>query len=453
MAGKISLSRRSLLRGLLCGGAVSVGLPTLEVMLNGNGTAHADGTPLPKRFGVFFWGNGVRLNRWTPSATGGGYALTDELAPLRAVKDYVSVVSGHNIKTGNPQGHHAGSVGILSGAPLISQAANGAPYASTFSQPSIDQVVASSIKAQLRFRSLEVGVSRSVTTGEGTTLRYLSHNGPDNPNPAEYSPQALFTRLFGPGFRAPDQAQPVDPRLKLRRSVLDAVRQDASSLKLRLGVNDQRRMEQHLDSIRALETQILAIEQAPPPPVSCALPVAPTVMVGDARLMAVNEAMAGLVAMSLACDQTRVFSVHFSGSVGGTSYPELNASNHHSLTHDEPGDQPTVHGITVFIMQRLAKLLEKLKDTQEGAGNLLDSCAILASTDVAEGQPHSISDYPILVAGKAGGALTHPGIHVRGNGNNTSDVLLTLLRAMDLDVSEFGKEGGRTTNTVAGLLR
>jgi hypothetical protein len=237
----------------------------------------------------------------------------------------------------------------------------------------------------------------------------------------------------------------------LRRSVLDAVREDANALKMRLGVNDQRRMDQHLESIRTLENQIRAIEQAPPPPSACALPTSPTVMVGDARLIAVNEAMANLAAMALACDQTRVLSYMFSGSVGGTSYPELMASNHHALTHDEPGDQPKVHGITVFIMQRLAKLLEALQGIKEGAGNLLDNCAILATSDLAEGLPHSINDYPILVAGKAGGALKHPGIHVRGNGTNTSDVLLTLLQAMDLNVTEFGKGGGRTTSTVAAL--
>jgi Protein of unknown function (DUF1552) len=449
--GSRHVSRRSVLRGMLYGGAVSIGLPTLEIMLNGNGSAYAQGAPLPKRFGVFFWGNGVRLKQWTPSATGAGYALSDELKPLANVKDYVSVVSGYNIKTGNQRGHHAGCVGILSGAPMISQDPKGAPYASTFGAPSIDQVVAASIKDKLRFRSLEIGVSKTVTTGEGSTLRYLSHNGPDNANPPEYAPATLFTRLFGPGFRAPDQTMSVDPKLALRRSVLDAVREDVLSLKPRLGMNDLRRMDQHLESIYALETQIKAIEMAPPPPSGCKAPVAPTVTPSDQRIIAVNDAMSALCAMALACDQSRVFSVMFSGSVGGTSYPEIGAGNHHSLTHDEAGDQPKVHEVTVFIMQRFAKLLETLKATPDGAGNLLDSSVILASSDTAEGQPHSINDYPILVAGKGNGALVHPGVHIRGKGDNTSNVLLTLLQAMDVSVSEFGKEGGRTTEAVAGL--
>jgi hypothetical protein len=446
------IGRRSILRGMLYGSMVGIGLPTLDLMLNDHGTAYADGTPLPKRFGIFFWGNGVRLDKWTPKTTGAGYELTEELAPLSNVKDYVSVVSGYNIKSGNERGHHAGCVGILSGAPMVVQAPEGAPFASTFSAPSIDQVVAGSIKDTLRFRSLELGISKNVTKGEGTTLRYLSHNGPDNANPPEYSPQALFTRLFGPGFRAPDPNQPVDPRLMLRRSVLDVVREDANKLKQRLGKTDLERMEQHLTSIRALENQIRVIEEAPPPPIICVAPGMPTITtLNDERITAINEAMSGLLAMALACDQTRVFSVLFSGSVGGTSYPEIGATNHHSLTHDEPDEQPKVNEVTVFIMKQLATLLETLKGVSEGDGNLLDSCAILASSDTAEGQPHTINDYPILVAGKAGGALKHPGIHVRGKGNNTSDVLLTLLQATGMEASEFGKDGGRTTNTVSEL--
>jgi hypothetical protein len=154
----------------------------------------------------------------------------------------------------------------------------------------------------------------------------------------------------------------------------------------------------------------------------------------------------------LACDQSRVFSYMFSGSVGGTTYPELKISgNHHSLTHDEAGDQPQVQSITVFIMQRFAALLEALKAVPEAGGNLLDRSVILASTDCSEGQPHSITNYPILVAGAGGGALVHPGVHFKANKGNASDVLLTLLQAMDLPLTEFGSGGGHTTGTVAAL--
>src|SRR5262249_38674002 len=157
--------------------------------------------------------------------------------------------------------------------------------------------------------------------GEGTTLRYLSHNGPDNPNPPEYSPAALYARVFGGSFSAPDQMSMLDPKLALRRSVLSAVRDDASALRARLGKSDQQRLDQHFESIRELENQISALQNAPPPPPSCALPAKPMdPSGGDQNLTATNAAMSKLIALSLACDQTRVFSLMFSGSVGGTSY-------------------------------------------------------------------------------------------------------------------------------------
>lgn len=451
---KLRINRRAVLRGLAYGGAISVGLPVLECMLDSSGKALADGTALPKRFGVFFWGNGLRMAKYLPSSVG-AYTLTETLAPLMNVKDYVSVVSGYDIKTGNERGHHAGCVGILSGAPMISQDPKGAPYASTFSAPSIDQVVAASAGMSTRFKSLEVGISKNVTTGEGTTLRYLSHNGPDNPNPPEYSPKALYTRVFGTGFTAAGgQAPAIDPKLALRKSVLSAVREDATDLRKRLGKSDQVRLDQHFESIRALENQITSVEQAPPPPSSCSAPMAPADSPGDSKLTSTNASMANLVALSLACDQTRVFSYLFSGSVGGTSYPELSIStNHHTLSHDEGGDQPQVQKISVFIMQRFAALLEALKAIPEGDGNLLDNCIILASSDVTEGQPHSINNYPILVAGGGGGALVHPGIHIKGSKGNASDVLLTLLQAMGLPLTEFGKGGGLTRQTVAALRK
>jgi hypothetical protein len=402
---------------------------------------------------VFFWGNGVRLAQFVPTSTGAAYALTPLLQPLADVKDYVSVVSGYDIKTGNERGHHAGCVGILSGSPMLSQDPKGAPYASTFTAPSVDQVVAAQLGASTRFRSIEVGVSKNVSASEGTTLRYLSHNGPDNANPPEYSPKALYSRLFGSGVATPTAQPKLDPKLALRRSVLSAVREDATTLRSRLGKTDQRRIDQHFESIRALENQIASLEASAPPPAACAVPEMPADTSGDKNLTATNAAMAKLLATSLACDQTRVFSVLFSGSVGGTSYPELNISaNHHSLTHDESGAQPQVQQVTKFIMERFAALLTALRDIPEGDGNLLDRSVILASSDCSEGQPHTITDYPILVAGGGGGALVHPGVHIRGKSGNASDVLLSVLKAMDLPLNEFGNKGGHTTQTVPGLL-
>jgi hypothetical protein len=446
---KFKLSRRTMVRGIVGGGAIALALPPLEAMFDNNGRAYADNTPIPKRFGVFFWGNGVKQDRWIPSNTGVGWTPSPALESLAGVRDYVSVVSGMNIAQGG-RAHHAGTVGILSGAPLVAQPSMGGPYCSTFSAPSIDQVVASALGNVTRFRSLEVGVSPAIVMNEGTTLRCLSHNGPDNVNPPMYSPRDVFMRVFGDGFVAPGTEPMIDPRLGLRRSILDAVMADARALQLRVGSADRMRLDQHFESVRSLERQIAILEEARPvpPPASCALPMMP----GDFDLndlAGISHAMSDLLAMALACDQTRVFSNMFSGSVSLAVYRGIGSDtvHHHNLTHDEPGDQPLVHNITCFIMAQFAYMLEALRSVPEGDGNLLDHCAILASTDTGEGVSHSITDFPILVAGRANGAL-RGGVHHRAVGDNTSKVLFTLLHAMDIPVDEFGVGLGRVTSGV-----
>ncbi|HMI82913.1 MAG TPA: DUF1552 domain-containing protein [Polyangiaceae bacterium] len=451
-----ALSRRRLLRGIMGGAVIAIGLPPLEAMFNGHGTAYAGGAPIPKRLGIFFWGNGVKLDRWVPTATGAAWTPSLALEPLTALKDYVSVVSGMNIKTGNERGHHAGCVGILSGAPMVSQPHPNSGYVSTFSKASIDQIAAAAISQGTRFRSLEVGVSRRVVTGEGTTLHYLSHNGPDSFNPPEYDPAKVFDRLFGAGFVPPSSTTPpVDPSLALRRSVLDAVLADVADVKSRVGATDRVRLDQHLANIRSIENRLTQVPPPPPPTLSCKLPLKPGSFPDVSGKEAIEErmkAMSDLIAMAFACDQTRVFSMMFSGSVGSTVFWQVGAtSGHHDLTHNEAGNQPMVHDTTVFTMKQFATLLAALKAIPEGAGNVLDNCAILASSDVADGFAHSINNYPIVVAGGAGGALKYPGVHYKSAGENTSMVLFSLLKAVGLPLTEFGDAGGRVTTSCTAI--
>jgi hypothetical protein len=450
------LDRRTLLRGALSGAAVTVALPTLESMLNGNGTALAAGQRLPRRMGVFFWGNGIRHKFWVPAQRGARWNLSDELEPLAPVKKYINVVTGLVVKTGNEQGHHAGTVGILSGCPMVSQPHPSSAYASTFSAPSIDQVAAAAIGKTTPFRSLEVGVSRQVTENEGTTLLYLSHRGPDAPNPPEYDPARVFDRLFGAAGR-PGTGLGADSALEsgrqMGRSVLDVVAEDARALERQLGSNDRRRIELHLDGIREIERRVSREWRRA---AQCRAGERPgTLAAGETQEphVVINEAMSRLTALALSCDLTRVFSFMFSGSVGETSYWEVGQDqSHHQFTHDEVGDQPTVHAATVFVMQQFSRLLQTLKETPDGAGNLLDSSVILASSDTADARAHDLNDYPVLIAGRGGGSLKYPGIHYRSDTKeNTSKALLSVLRAAGLPLTTFGQKGGQVAESLTAI--
>lgn len=451
----MKLSRRTLLRAA----GAAVALPTLDAMLNSHGTAYAQGMPLPLRFMVWFFGNGVLRAKWTPAATGGNWQLTEQLQPLGALKPYVNVVSGYDVKTPNARGHHNGVAAMLSGAPFIPlQPTNGAPYASKFGMKSIDQVAADVIGTTTTFKSLQLAVSKRYTTGEGPTLQYLSHRGPDSPMPQEENPAALFSRLFM-GFTPKD---PTDPRDRLRVSVLDAVRDDARRLQTRLGASDRARLDQHLTSISELRSQILAL-----PPVitsSCAVPAAVTEDNGDVggveQYQAVNQAFSDMIALAFACDLTRVVTYQFTGSVGGQCFSDLAPGQprdtEHSLTHDAAQQGAVNEGIK-FTMKCFAYTLQKLKDSVDGTGNLLDRSCVLCTSDVAEGLDHSIKDYPILVAGKAGGALKYPGIHERGplagiSGPNASNVLLSCVQAVGTGLTSVGKDSGLSTTPCAAIM-
>jgi hypothetical protein len=147
--------------------------------------------------------------------------------------------------------------------------------------------------------------------------------------------------------------------------------------------------------------------------------------------------MADLCTMALACDQTRVLSVWYSDPVSDVLYPDA-AAGHHQLTHDEPGDQPQINAIIQGVMTSLAYFVGALQATREGEASLLDSVALLATTDVSEGRTHQIDEYPILLAGNACGAL-RSGFHYRSRTKeSTSHVALSLLRALDLPAADFG---------------
>jgi hypothetical protein len=306
------------------------------------------------------------------------------------------------------------------------------------------------------FRSLEVGVSRRMTENEGTTLLYLSHRGPDNANPPECDPERVFDRLFGAAGRlgtAGGGQSALASERAVGRSVLDAVAADTQALHARVSAGDRHRLEQHLQNIREIEKRVASDWRRPAQCRIGAWPSAAREREGKEPLAEVNEAMCRMVALALSCDLTRVFSLQFSGSVGGTVYWQVGADKpHHQVTHDEEGEQPQVHASTVFVMKQFARLLETLAATPDGAGHLLDRSAILASTDTTQGKEHTIEDYPIVVAGRAGGALRYPGVHYRSDGKeNASKVLLSVLRAVGLRLPRFGSKGGEVDTALSAI--
>jgi hypothetical protein len=436
------IHRRTLLKGVLGGSLVTLGLPPLELFLDRPRRGLAADGGFPRRLGIFFWGNGNIPPLWNPEGEGPDWTPSPQLEPLAPMKHRVSVITGTQVPFLNRVPHGSGLVGALSGADLLD--IRGDEF--TFSRPSLDQVAAAVIGRETRYRSLELAVIPSAG---------FSHNGPRSVNPAESSPARLFDRLFNPdgGFREPGSNAPPDPKLHLRRSVLDAVHRDAARLARRLGARDAARLDQHLTGVRELEQRIARLEAAPPSLAACMAPAAPAAdypnVEGRPPISEVSGVMIELLAMALACDQTRVFSLFFCPPLADTLFLDL-PFGHHQLTHDEGGDQPQVHRIVRFVMGELRRLLERFDAIPEGDGTLLDHVSILATSDLSFGRTHSIEDYPVLVCGGSSGALKS-GVHVKAQGEPISRVGLSLLRAVGVPQAEYGDGAARVTDGIAGL--
>jgi len=435
-----SLSRRTVLRGLLGGAAITVGLPPLEAMFNTNGTALADGGALPGRFVLWFWGNGMIPERWTPSAVGLGDAweLSEQLLPLAPVKHRLAVVTGTEVRLPNRIPHWTGAGGILSGQDPLGEEGDW-----TFTGPTIDQILAQEIGGQTRFRSLEVGARPSGG---------VSFNGPNSRNPFESSPRAFFERIFGAGFTAPGEEPIIDPKVGLRRSVLDAVMEQTEALETRVGTADKQRLEQHMSGIRDLELRLARMEDDPPNLASCERPEEPGADETFASILQSGQLMGELSAMALACDQTRVLSYAHTGPVDNFVYPGID-DGHHRLTHDEPEPQEGVHAVTVQIMAELAGFIGKLDSIVEGDGTMMDNVSLLATSGVSLARTHALDEFPLIVAGGGCGALQQD-IHYRSSTReNASKVMLTMLRSMGLNPPSFGTGETQATESLSGIER
>jgi hypothetical protein len=242
----------------------------------------------------------------------------------------------------------------------------------------------------------------------------------------------------------------------MRRSVLDAVEDDALRLRKRLGTTDRQRLDQHLAGVRTLELQIARLEQNPPSRAACMKPGSPLddypKIEGRAQLTAINRAITDVMVMALACDQTRVFSHWFTPSVSNVLFPEA-SDGFHQLTHDEPGDQPQVNAIVKIIMGELAYLIEKLDSIPEGTdgGTLLDNLVLFCTSDCSLGRQHRLEEFPILLAGGAGGQI-RMGTHYRSPASeNATMVLFTLAQAMGLSFSTFGSGNGMASSGLSAI--
>lgn len=446
-------SRRDvLLRGALGGIGVTVGVPILDAFLDNNGKAFAatmGGGPLPVRFGTWFWGCGMIPDRWQPKAVGQGYDLPPQLAAIKPVQEHVSVLSGFDVPLegkGNLP-HISGNTAVRTGAPSDDWLAIRAP--------TLDVLIADAIGSGTLYRSLDL-------SADGNARTSYSFRDGRNMNAATPSAMELYSKIFGPGFNDPNKGEfKPDPRYMARRSVLSAVTDQRKALVDSVGASDRARLDQYFTSLREMEQKLALQLQKPPPLEACRIPEAPTRANGLKDITDVEQRkvhhrlMAEMLAMALACNQTRVFNMTFSTAASDlrqagetTGYHQ---SSHEELIDRTIGYQPTVDFFATHSMEAWADFVSVLAGIKEGDGTLLDNMLVFAHSDVSYAKNHDVQGIPVMLAGRAGGKI-RSGVHINGAGQPISRVGLTLQQSMGMVVKDWGLDGMKTDKPVGELF-
>jgi len=439
-------ARRRVLKGIMGGAAVTVGLPFLDCFLNTNGTAlAATGQKLPDIYGTWYWGLGFTPGRWEPAAPGRIVKFGPETEPLEPFRDKVNLYTGMSVHLdGRPfKTHYSGTMGALTGVTPRS----GVPV-----PPTIDTMIADHIGNTTRFKSLEM-------TSTGNPKFMYSYRPGGVFQPGEASPAAMYARLFGPEFQDPNAANfTPDPKIMARQSVLSAVREQHKSIEKIVGAGDRARLDEYFTSLRQIEQQVDLMLQKPAPLDACTKPGAMEdgpIGTEVEQAASAHKLNAKLAAYAFACDQTRVVNLLYS-DMSSAVYRQGSQMTHHILTHEEPDDpklgyQPSHAFFATRSMSALADYLGALAAVREGDKTLLDRILIYGVTDTSFAKTHSLDKIPQITAGGANGRMK-TGIFFSGNGDPVTRVGLTVQQALGLPVNAFGEGSMATTKTITEVL-
>lgn len=441
-------NRRSVLRGTVHGGAVALSLPLLDMFLDGNGQALANGAPMPTRFASFFWGLGLTPSRWEPKAVGKDWEVPPQLAFLKGdLQKKASVFTGFTVDlNGRPSlPHWTGMAAIMTGqCPAKLNMFDGLA--------SFDTVISDVLGKGARFRSIEC------TPFRGAVSSYSSR-GQDVFATSDDSPHALYMRLFGPGFHDPNSAdwQP-DPRVLMKKSVLSGITEQRAALLAEAGASDRARLDQYFTSVREVEHKLDAELTKPAPADACVVPKDPAdrPRKGDSDTVAYNnEVMSQLCAMALACNQTRVINYQFTPATS-EMYRPGDSVVYHSKTHEEPidgklGYQPVSSELADISVNGFATFVKALEGIKEGDGTLLDHSLALGYSDTGWAKIHSIDNIPMVLVGGANGRHKG-GTHVKVAAEPVTRVSLTIQQMMGLPVGSFGLQNMATTKPLTEIM-
>ena len=431
-----AISRRQLLRG----SGAAVALPFLGAMVPALGANPAP--RMPPRLAFFYVPNGIVPASFHPAGDGGrDYALTPVLAPLESVRNHVTVLSGlSNIATARGGGGHSSAhSGWLNGAPSKQTEGSDIRAGKT-----LDQYAADTLGADTILRSLELTTESSIVSGLcelGYSCVYRNSTSwltPTTPLPHENDPRRVFERLFG------SEATPAARRRELAndRSILDSVSDELSRLTRSLGVGDRRTVDDYTTAIRDVESRIEKIERSQARDFTRGM-TPPTGVPEDFEDHV--KILFDLLLVAFRGDITRVSCTQVGRENSNRSYPWIGVNGgHHAITHhgNDPVKVAQQIKIDTYHVSLFKDFIETLDATPDGDGTLLDHALLVYGGGLGDGNTHSFSNLPLLVAGGAGGH--RGGRHLKSPMDTPlMNAGLSLLDKVGVNIDQVGDSTGR----------
>jgi hypothetical protein len=382
---------------------------------------------------------GMNAAAWTPRAEGIITELSPSLGPLLPFLDQVTVVTNLELRNAYTTGNHASAnCTFLSCA--RAKRTEGTDYQLG---TTVDQIAAQQIGKATPIPSLELGTDLIAQVGNcdnGYACAYqnnLSWSSPTTPLPTEADPRIVFERLFGDGGTPEQRAA----QAKQTASLLDSVLADLARLKNRLGAGDRAKVGDYVDSVREVERRIQGVETR-----------SDTELPALARPKGVPERfdehvtlMYELQWLAFRADLTRVVTFMLGRDLNFRTYPEIGINEgHHGLSHhqDRPDQIQKYAKLGAYQAQLFAAFLQKLKDTPEGNGSMLDQSVFLYGAGLSNPNTHSHTNLPLVVVNGTG--PLEGGRHiVMPRRTPMTNLLLTLLDNVGVHRDTFGDSTGR----------
>jgi hypothetical protein len=430
------LPRRTFLRGV----GTTLALPVLDAMVPALSAKPFAPTP---RLGFIYIANGVIQEQWKPKTTGKDFDLPPILKPLGALKAQVNILTELSHLQANTFGdgtgdHPRASAAWLTGVHAYDRTQPGVEVRLA---TSADQIAANEIGKGTQLSSLELTVDfptqGSCDSGDCFYINTVSWRNATTPNPTEMRPRAVFERLFGDGG-------PSAQRLAIAEdtsSILDSVLQETKRLSGTLGVQDKTKLNEYLDAVREVETRIQNVEAKGQQ--SIELPDRPVDV--PERFEDYVKMMFDLQLLAFRADVTRVFSMILARELSSRTFPQIGVpEQHHAVSHhrNDPDLMSKKARIDTHHMELFTYFLQKMHDTPDGDGSLLDHSLILYGGGMGNGNLHRHNDLPCLLAGKLGGQI--------GTGNHLAypqdtpmtNLLLAILDKAGVKIEKLGDSTG-----------